>query len=131
MKISDSAICNFCDKDDDLVHFFIECPLVSNFWQSFANWLSRIFKTNYELAYHTIIFGELNDALYKDIINYCIILAKHHIYVEKLKLKIHNISILNFLRLLKDNLEILYQASCISNTIEAFELKWNIIYLEL
>ena len=81
----DSGTCNYCDENDDLVHFFIKCEKTSNFWQAFTNWLGRILEEEIKIMHHDIIFGHFSDAPRKEIINYCLIIAKYYIYLEKLK----------------------------------------------
>ena len=42
MKIKDSPTCNFCNKIDDIDHFFFYCPIVQTVWRLFFNWWNNL-----------------------------------------------------------------------------------------
>ncbi len=37
-----NAVSNFCDEDDDMLHFFINCKNVKEFWRFGINWWENI-----------------------------------------------------------------------------------------
>ena len=80
--ICQSDLCTFCQNERETIfHIFCECDIVKNFWMQFKNWINPneeiVALDNFE-----IIFGKLND---NTCINLLIILAKYHIYKQKLK----------------------------------------------
>ncbi len=40
-KHKSNAICNFCDEADDMLHFFINCKKVKEFWSFGFNWWEK------------------------------------------------------------------------------------------
>ena len=41
MGIKNSALCNFCNQEEDsILHYLWGCPVAKRFWTSFNNWLS-------------------------------------------------------------------------------------------
>ena len=122
--------CNYCDENDDIVHFFIKCENTSKFWQTFTNWLGNTLEEDFKIMHHDIIFGHFSDAPRKDVINYCLIIAKYYIYLEKLKGN-NDINLLTYLSILKKELLTKYEYACITNQVEEFDNKWNCIYREI
>ena len=131
IKEKDSAKCNYCNENDTIEHFFITCPCTIIFWQSFADWFSRITQADYGLEFDSIIFGDQSEYIYKQILNYCTIIAKYFIYQNKLKGETHKINIYNYLQNLKNNLDIKHEYASRNNKLEAFELIYNIVYNEI
>ncbi len=87
-KIKDSSVCNFCDKCNDLQHFFLFCSKTHEFGNYWANWWKK--RTNFNIKNHInleecIIFGFPNNDDSTKVFNDCILLAKYHIYIQKLK----------------------------------------------
>ena len=114
-----------------MLHFFVDCPLATNFWQSFKRWYENTTETVLEELRQDVIFGNFSNIMYSDVLNYCLILAKYFIYTKKKQEKTTEINILHFLHLLKTKLNMMYEYSNINSQQEVFEFKWNIIYKEL
>ncbi len=60
IKIKNNAVCNFCNEDDDTLHFFINCKKVNEFWSFWINWWENISKIPIK---------------YSNVINECILLG--------------------------------------------------------
>ena len=91
MRILDSPLCVYCQENDDLSHFFINCPYVKEFWLAIFNWISTIYETQINIQDIEIIFGLQENDEYKEVLNFIILIAKHFIYRNR----INDIHILN------------------------------------
>ena len=119
--------CNYCKLDDTIVHFFIHCNTVELFWQSFSNWFSRIIGNNIEIKYKDILLG-INGKTNRDkTLNYCILLAKFHIYTKKVTDGNNDISLYSYLVLLKGKLNDMYVYYKQENKVDEFNTKWSYI----
>jgi len=127
INIKDSPLCTDCNEDDTLLHFFINCNLVTSFWTSFANWLSRLIKQNLILDEPIIMFGIENSSSEIKMINYLLIVGKWYIYTQKLANQ-KLIDFYRFLPFLKEKLHIKYLSHKYNNTQFLFERKWGKIY---
>ncbi len=77
-------LCEFCDKNsvDDLFHYFIECPIMTDFWKCVYNLWKNIFGISIPLTNVEILFGILNFTSDKVVccLNYILLTAKFYIY---------------------------------------------------
>ncbi len=96
IKIKDYEICEYCNKVDDIVHFFLKCSKVRDIWNVILNWLERLIEINLKntpIFNECILFGYPNPSpKTKDkihVINYCIFYIKYCIYIQKLFNKKH------------------------------------------
>jgi hypothetical protein len=132
LKILDSNMCSFCNKEIDTIqHFFLLCENINLFWKTFNNWWYRLTKVNFTTISNTnrlqqnILFGFINPEYNTTVLNYCILQAKYYIYINKLN-KYNNICILDFLIHLKSKLNQEKYICETSNHMEKFE-KFQII----
>ena len=84
IKKSNSDICNWCLEVDDTCHYFAECQKLSSFWNNFAKWYANATGINIALTLEDIIVGITKIDKNSECLNACIILAKWHIYKNKL-----------------------------------------------
>jgi hypothetical protein len=84
IKRSDTDKCNTCNELDDLSHYFYKCRETKTFWLSFTKWWNNMVNEQINLSEQDILFGILKDTKKHATINACIILAKWHIYKNKL-----------------------------------------------
>jgi hypothetical protein len=108
-NIKESPICNYCDQEDDLVHFFISCDKVRQFWRSLVKWWNNMGDIQINLLafdiVESILFGYRQiDVIFK-VLNFIFINAKYYIYVNRLY-KDNNISLSEFLIILKHKLTV-------------------------
>ena len=122
--------CNYCDKEDNLMHYFLYCPNTEIFWKCFFNWwnsLSGIVIK--EILEEHIIFGYPGDGEIQTVLNFCVILAKWFIYCKKLNSK-NDIDLYQYLIQLKERLHI-ERLLCYKNNNQHIFDKYNFIYENL
>lgn len=86
----------YCDDIDDIVHFFLLCPKVANFQESFLRWCKNIedllILPTYNCLEIIITFGfQLKEIFF---------IAKYYIYNKRM-LEDNNLDFFNFLYELK------------------------------
>ncbi len=131
MKIAQTDICLYCfDSEDDLKHFFLECPKVKDFWSHFFNWWNGLCDTrisaDYEYKDECILFGFLAEGDVFFVLDYCILQAKYYIY----NCRIHNNNLVDFFQYLlhlKSNLTIEHEICSTQQRNDEF-MKFNFIY---
>ncbi len=104
----DSTECNFCNKYDNLLHFFYFVQRQMN-----VGILGQINIIDLNNLEECIIFGFPNNNDNTKVLNDCIILAKYHIYIQKRKFTRNYIFV--FL-------------SFVSNQVPRQKLYWNSSY---
>ena len=87
IKKSETDRCNWCLDIDDTAHYFAECKKLNKFWSSFAQWFAKMTDQELTLTLEDIMVGYLDKQEYMDTLNACILLAKWHIYKQKLNQK--------------------------------------------
>ena len=100
MKVRDSPNCELCDKDDTIIHYFIGCRGLEQFWESFMTWWKGITGCSIILNEFIVLFGTNIPTREAEIFNYCIIVAKNYIYEQKIKAK--SVDFYSFLPYLKN-----------------------------
>ena len=130
LKCSDSPICLYCQDTDTLLHYFVECHSVLNFWKQLESWWNRTSSLHMLCTPKHIIFGVYYELKAYSTLNYTILLAKSYIYNCKMNRK--SILFLTFLQILKRELE-KEEYICSNNTdsLQKFHKKWDGIYLNL
>jgi hypothetical protein len=108
IKKIDYNICDFCEKKDDISHFFITCPINRIFWKSWSKWWNSLSDTDISSCTNIeecILFGFSGNDDLISALNYIILIAKEYIYLTRLK-KNKNIDFLSYLSILKNKLTI-------------------------
>ena len=125
-KVIDSPYCNSCpDEVDDLIHHFVDCKGLNNFWNSLESWWNRTGNYQVKITNKHIIFGFYYDIYSFSSINFVILLAKSYIY-RQVYLE-HTVDFYNFLPLLKSKLEIEKSICISSGRSQSFDDKWSLI----
>lgn len=120
--------CDYCNEIDYLEHYFFSCESLDMFWKSLRRWWLISLQCTFDLTEQNIIFGVLN--AYDDdiihMINYCILYAKF--YITRCRRNNQEICLYDFLRYIKNKLEIeiLYYETSISK--EKDLQKWKTLY---
>ena len=125
-KVINSPCCTFCNKDDNIIHYFTECGDLPAFWFSFGNWWNRIMNCVIDLNIYNIILGYNENLANNANLNYCVTLAKY--YIWKMKKQSNIIEFFSYLVYLKNRLEIKHLYHSINCSLEIFNLRWNEIY---
>ena len=131
MNIKDSPLCTFCMKDDDIIHFFVKCDRLSQFWISFEKWWIRVSGDVGLLDIQTIIFGANCVSNHANAFNYCLIVAKMYIYSLKMKTVCPQIDFYNFLIILKDKFIIEETNAILMDKYENFANKFGFVHQRL
>ena len=91
MGIKASALCSFCNTENDSVeHMLIECNITKELWREAWNWIIEIGVPGYHLSEEKIITGELEKSV---CINTIIMLTKKVIYNAMKEVKYHILAV--------------------------------------
>lgn len=91
--------CIRCPFRDDLFHFFFECHVVKNFWDTLATWIDGkegIREFPEDLTEDEFLLGIVDREGDYSLINYVILLAKFYLY----KTTVFNLGEPNFMQFL-------------------------------
>ena len=85
-RINKSATnkCSKCSKLDDTAHYLFECEQVVPFWSSFMNWWNAMSGDLTFLDKASALTGFIGKHRNLDTLNACLLLAKWHVYKNKL-----------------------------------------------
>jgi hypothetical protein len=84
IKKSDTEKCNWCQEIDDTSHFFVSCKELIPFWNSFTQWWKGMLEEDINFTIKDVLIGILNNNIKYETINACLLIAKWHIYKNKL-----------------------------------------------
>jgi hypothetical protein len=76
-----SKMCTLCNTENNIVHQFIDCVNVTQFWQALKHWFQTVFRKEYNLTLSNILFGLLNIVSVQE--NFCLLYAKFFIHHNK------------------------------------------------
>ena len=133
MKIVDNANCLYCKKyEDNFRHFFLFCEKIDSFWNDFLNWWNNLGDIRISLLYDTLeesfLFGFQTKGEIFTVLNYCLLIAKHHIYYNRIH-NDNNVNFFQYLVYLKSKLMIEKQI-CLNNKRSDFD-KYVFLYEQL
>ena len=74
-------ICQLCNIEDNIVHLFVDCKRVKQFWLEFKTFLTACLDNTISLTTIEIIFGKFG--LKYTAVNFCILYAKWYIHLNK------------------------------------------------
>ena len=81
---SETENCSRCNIEDNISHYFYSCAETKLFWNSFINWWKNITNEDINLTSISIRIGILGNYVKNETLNACILMAKWHIYKNKL-----------------------------------------------
>ena len=88
IKLAPNPLCLYCSKKDTITHFFLFCEKIDYFWNDFFNWWNHLgdieIAADYENLEEAVIFGFKSRGGIHSVLNYCILMAKYHIYVKRI-----------------------------------------------
>lgn len=122
MKQSD--LCTFSGEEtENLTHLFLRCKYSKSFWEEFSQWLAQN-TSNMEgfVPSEAILLGivsESKNLLLHDLI----LLARHHIYICKLKETRPSIEM--YKQLVHNTLQIENKIAIVNNSMHVFKKKWS------
>ena len=129
IKRSDSNKCIYCHQLDDLYHYLYGCEQVKPFWYSFETWWKGITNEDIQIRKKELIIGVLGNNIKNTLLNTCILMAKWHIY--KNKLNESSIFFYKFLCDLKYYIQVEKTIALKNNTLKLYEQKWETIEREI
>jgi hypothetical protein len=123
IKKSDTDKCDQCGVLDDLLHYLYECEQVHTFWSRFNNWWNTMMNTDVLLDRKVVLVGCIDNIDNVDTLNACILIAKWHIY--KNRLNNDGIFFYKFLCELKYALVIEKKIALRNNSLQRYNLAWE------
>jgi len=109
ITIKDSDQCEYCQCIDTIIHFFIECEKVSQFWKIFFKWWNNLAEIKINVLSNElreiIIFGFPSPNDHITVLNYCLLVAKMFIYKQRL-FNDNNIDFFTYLVIVKQKMKI-------------------------
>ncbi len=91
MKLVDNAMCLHCQETDHITHFFLFCPKEKQFWNTFFTWWNNLgdiqTPTQCECLEENILFGFQTEGDIFTVRNFCILIAKYHIYCQRIHIE--------------------------------------------
>ena len=130
-KVIESPYCKKCNNDeiDDIIHHFIECNDVKNFWESLEKWWNRTADYKVKITNKHIIFGFYYSNYEFECINYVVLIAKW--YIQKQIYLECRVDLYDFLCTLKQHLQV-ERYICINNDkLNVFNKKWAHVWDKL
>ena len=81
-KVTDSALCQTCQEEDDIIHYFISCRENETFWKEYEKWWMESCKppANVKFTTESILFGLTESKHCFLLDNLCLLLAKWTIF---------------------------------------------------
>ena len=77
----DTEVCPLCNRENQsLNHMLITCSVSSSFWNRFTKWWHQKFNQKLTLSESTILYGWHQKSNNWEVLNYCLIVAKYHIF---------------------------------------------------
>ena len=127
IKIKQHDTCDLCKNDKEtIIHLFVQCCKVIDFWKDLETWLRRDPETAVSLDPKTILFGSPSG---NKAVNQIIILAKNFIYKCKFKAQFPKLDL--FICKLRYHISVEKYVAQISDSIETFTTKWSNIIRSL
>ena len=84
IKIIDSPICRYCEKEETIEHFFIDCAITKQFWHAFLTWWKAAGNIYPDILEENDIILGYKPLENKEItLNCCILIGKKMIYEQK------------------------------------------------
>jgi hypothetical protein len=125
IKRSDTDKCSWCDETDSTAHYFASCKLLTPFWNSFAKWWQSLLQEEINITVEDVLVGILNKTIKYETINACILLAKWHIYKNKLNQT--DTFFYRYLCELKSYINIEKSIALKNNKLTNYNLKWHAV----
>ena len=123
-RITDSEVCPLCNRESQsLRHMLITCSVSSSFWTIFSNWWQEKFNQRLTLSESTVLYGWHKESSNWEVLNYCLIVAKYHIFATSVRNGILDFD--SFLLRLNDKIAIPRTIAGKSNRLEQFEKTWS------
>jgi hypothetical protein len=117
--------CNYCNAVDNIIHYFYECVNTKLFWKTLQNWWNILETDNLIMDKTKALVGILEKGANMDKLNFCLLLARWYIYIEKLNLQ--EPFFYKFVCLFKHKLKLERMISQRNDALEPFIKIWGTI----
>ena len=128
LLLKEHNLCTHCDNCiDDIVHYFVQCKTVINFWTEVFNWWQKISETVIHVEICEILFGILNpnEDTTMNVLNVILTTAKWFIY--QCKKGENNIFFVNYLVYLRHTFEVEKYIEYKNGNKTEFDYKWTLL----
>jgi len=78
LKIKPDSLCEVCNAEDSIEHYFLECPQNIGFWSDVRNFLFAL--TNKNVSDTEIMLGVFDNRKYQVMVNHFLLHAKYFVY---------------------------------------------------
>ena len=122
--LKQSDLCTFCrEETENLTHLFLRCKYSKSFWEEFSQWLAQN-TSNMEgfVPSEAILLGIVSESK-NLLLHHLILLARHHIYICKLKETRPSIEM--YKQLVHNTLQIENKIAIVNNSLHVFKKKWS------
>ncbi len=114
----------YCQETAHITHFFLFCSRGKQFWNIFFTWWNNLgdiqIQTQCECLEENILFGFQTEGDIFTVLNFCILIAKYHIYCRRIYNE-NRIILVQYLIELKNKLRIERYICTSTATIEKFD----------
>ena len=126
-----NKLCETCQIEDTLEHYFFFCETSKIFWSHFKHWWHSVTSVDLNLTMFYVIFGIINerDESLINALNFCILFGKY--FIAKCKKGGDMCCFFSFLRELKNRIEIENYIYCQNGKEARFIQTWAEIYNSL
>ena len=126
-KVVDSPLCILCTNNalDDILHRFVECTKLNDFWLHLEHWWNRTGDYKIKLTKKHLIFGFYYDNTGFSNINYVLLLGKWYIQCQIYHER--QIDFMGFLVTLKQHLLTEKYICTNNNRLHVFNKKWSTV----
>jgi hypothetical protein len=122
MKKKDSADCEHCGTEENLIHLYWECPITSGIWQHLGQLMKEVTKEELDIDATTCLLGHSEIELPKRT-RHLFLLTKQYIHINKCNgdKEPNHIGLESFI---KSQVKIEQENSRIRGTLQEFNQKW-------
>jgi len=115
--------CTFCRVSSETVnHLFYECFHSNQFWRDLKNFWFALSGKQVEFSLQDVLIGKLDEV--SDLLNYCLIVAKYHIWTSRKRSLSPNITVFKEMINMKYKTE--KYIALKNNTQRKFQAKWKL-----
>ena len=121
-----SKCCKYCNVQNNLIHWFVECQKLKLFWDHFYNWININFRISVKPDKKCILFGNLEPETFE--LNFSLLHAKlyiHRVWLNNQGTENHYFSFISFLKKLKYAVCIEFEIAANRNDIETYKKKFT------
>ena len=120
---SDTDKCNWCTEIDNTTHYFATCSNLTPFWNSLATWCHGMLEEEINFTVNNVLVGILEKSMKYETLNAILLMAKWHLYKNKLNQS--DTFFYRFLCELKYNINLEKSIALKNNKLTEYNNKWQ------